>query len=140
MLPTTFESFASGTLASSRSFESFTSNLFTAWSSSRESRIGTLAGSRGSATPSLPQIALRRWFPCWQTRIADEGRRALQEARRDAGPLDGQRYPYGNPNQSVRHMPDAFRDGKCGTPNAFKQARPDFEDEGLPPPTFQSNP
>ena len=49
--------------------------------------------------------------------LANEGRRqgmpnALKEARRDTGPVGGQRYPYGNPNQSVRHMPDAFREGR----------------------------
>ena len=41
--------------------------------------------------------------------LANEDRRqgmpnARKEARRDAGQVEGQRYPYGNPNQSVRPL------------------------------------
>ena len=79
---------------------------------SRENRIGTLARSRGSATFSVTQTALCRWLPCWQTRVTDKG--CQTPSKKHVGTLarSGQGYPYSNPNQSVRHMPDAFREGR----------------------------
>ena len=48
-------------------------------------RVASGRWSSGSATPSVTQTALCRWFPCWQTRVANKG--CQQPSKKHVGTL-----------------------------------------------------
>ena len=97
-------------------------------------RIGTLARSRGSATPSVTQT--NQPPTTFSQPCLGQGR-----SYRDAGPVEGQRYPFGNPNQSAtpRHFHSLVlvKGDRIGTlARSRGSATPSVTQTNQPPTTF----